>query len=334
MAFCGVFLYSHSLFDTRETWLLDPVEAFAAYVLQSDFALNKRGEPLALRASSVVVYRARWGKFVADCLSPSGKTLAELTSVELQAFLEGMSPASRHRYVRLLERVFDHLGGLGLVRQNPARALAISAPTRSNQGHAGTAVLSAELQVAFLAALPEAVNWKRQRDRALISVILGAGLRVAEALKLTVDQLGALQEDGSVPLEVFSTGAGRRHRTRVQAFAAAEVLGWRDQRLVLLAPITEAMVPGRLLFPADGSGRALHPATVYRRVASVLKAAGIPESVIVRRGARTLRNTYAVRELTAGAPVSLVGESMGHVNDRATQHYLAIARGAMQGRLG
>jgi integrase len=97
--------------------------------------------------------------------------------------------------------------------------------------------------------------------------------------------------------------------------------------------MTGAMVPGRLLFPADGSGRALHPATVYRRVASVLKAAGIPESVIVRRGARTLRNTYAVRELTAGAPVSLVGESMGHVNDRATQHYLTIARGAMQARL-
>ena len=328
----GFLLFSHSLFDTRETWLRDPVEAFAAYVLQSDFALNKRGEPQALRASSATVYRARWGKFVAGCLTLSGKTLADLTSVELQAFLDGMSPASRHRYVRLLERVFDHLGALGLSRLNPARALAISAPTRSNQGHARTAVLSAELQASFLAALPEAVNWKRQRDRALISVILGAGLRVAEAIKLTVDQLGPLQEDGSVPLEVLSTGAGRRHRTRVQAFAAAEVLSWRDQRLVLLLPMTRGVVPGRLLFPADGSGRALHPATVYRRVASILKAAGIPESIIVRRGARTLRNTYAVRELAAGAPISLVGESMGHVNDRATQHYLSIARVAMNDR--
>ncbi len=72
---------------------------------------------------------------------------------------------------------------------------------------------------------------------------------------------------------------------------------------------------------------------MYRRVASVLKAAGIPESVIVRRGARMLRNTYAVRELAAGAPLSLVGESMEHVNDRATQHYLAIARGSMNGCL-
>ena len=318
-------LHSLSLFNTRDSWLVDPVEAFAAFILQPDFATNRHGESLVLRSSSVTVYRARWGKFVTACLSGPSQTLATLSSVDLQAFLDPMSPASRHRYVRMLERVFDHLGQLGLSEQNPARALGISAPTRSNQGHAATAVLSTELQDAFLAALPEPVSWKRQRDRALISVILAAGLRVSEAIKLTMEQLGAMQPDGSVTLEVLPTGAVRRHRTRIEAFAVAEVLGWRNQRQVLLVSPDGPVVPGRLLFPADRTGRPLHPATVYRHVAAVLSSAGIPESAIKRRGARTLRSTYAVRALSAGSPVSLVGESMGHVNDKATQHYLAIA---------
>ena len=327
-----------SLFDTPEHWLADPVEAFAAFVLRPDFAINKRGERHALRESSVTVYRARWGKFVADCLVPSQKTLVALSSEELQLFLSAMSPDSRHRYVRLLERVFDHLLALGLVQLNTVRALAVKAPTRSNQGHAGTAVLSPASQAAFLAALPEPVNWKRLRDRALLSVILGAGLRVSEAIHLKVDHLGHLQDDGTVPVELVPIGAGRRHRSRIQAFAVPTVLAWFLQRRGLGGagqgmPVETfdshpptPLISGTLLFPADASGRALHPATVYRRVASVLAQAGIPAEMIERRGARTLRSTYAVRELAAGAPVSLVGESLGHVHDRATKHYLAITR--------
>ena len=328
----------YSLFDTPESWLADPVEAFAAFVRRPDFAVNKQGERHALRESSVTVYRARWGKFVTECLGPAQKTLVDLSPEDLRSFLSAMSPDSRHRYVHLLERVFDHLLALGLVQLNTARALAVAAPTRSNQGHAGTAVLSSALQEAFLAALPEPVNWKRLRDRALLSVILGAGLRVSEAIHLKVDHLGALQEDGTVPVELIPVGAGRRHRSRIQAFAVPTVLAWVVQRRGVGRPgqgmpvgvsdsvASPPLIAGTLLFPADASGRALHPATVYRRVASVLAEAGISEDLIGRRGARTLRNTYAVRELAAGAPVSLVGESLGHVHDRATKHYLLIAR--------
>ena len=313
-----------SLFDAPPIWLTDPVEAFAAFVLRPDFSKNRRGEPQGLRDSSVIVYRARWGKFVADCLLPFGRTLADVSVGDLEVFCSGMSPSSRHHYVRLLERVFDHLGELGIAQVNVARAMAISSPTRSNQGQDGTAVLSVAFQAAVLRSLPLPVNWKRARDRALICVILGAGLRVAEVIGLSVDQVGEMQEDGSVPVDISSVGASRRHRTRVQAFAASIVLGWKRERQGLL--VDGQAVAGGLLFPADVSGRTLHPATVYRRVASVLASAGIPESLIKRRGARTLRNTYAVRELAAGSPIHLVGEALGHASDRATLHYLAIAR--------
>ena len=48
-----------SLFDSNQTWLTTPQEALVAWLLAPDFVTTKTGEQQPLRASSVVVYRAR-----------------------------------------------------------------------------------------------------------------------------------------------------------------------------------------------------------------------------------------------------------------------------------
>jgi integrase/recombinase XerD len=89
-------------------------------------------------------------------------------------------------------------------------------------------------------------------------------------------------------------------------------MSWMKERIAL-------DIPGPLLFPATLNGGRLDKATVYRQVKATFARAGIEVS---RQGGRTLRNTFAVRELKAGGGIELVGEFMGHRKRRSTEHYL------------
>jgi site-specific recombinase XerD len=54
-------------------------------------------------------------------------------------------------------------------------------------------------------------------------------------------------------------------------------------------------------------------------VKATFARAGIEVS---RQGGRTLRNSFAARELKAGGAIELVGEFMGHRRRRSTEHYI------------
>lgn len=313
-----------SLFDSSDTWLNAPKEAFASWVVSDRFATSRRGEPQPLRDSSIKVYRAMFGKFADQVLQVAengrpAKSLSEVSVDDIRRFLDGnrLNKGIRHRYVRLLERTFDLLLEKGLVSNNPARGLAVVQPTRSGKGNDRTQWLSAEQQSAVLAALPEGDGWKDQRNRAMIAAVLAGGLKVSEVISLSTTNVGMTQEDGSVFIDVYPGGAGRWHRTRVAAFGAGILMEWTGRR-------RELQIPGNLLFPAGPAGGTLHPATVYRQVKAILAAAGVPEDQIKRRGARTLRNSFALRELENGASPALVGEYLGHRADRSTRYYTEL----------
>lgn len=245
-----------------------------------------------------------------------GQQWGTVTPEVIQDFLVGndLKRGICNRYVRLIERMYDHLATKGMVSSNPARGLALKAPSKSNQAHEGTMWLSEAQQKAVRDKLHDGPGWKAQRNRALIATVLGGGLKVSEVLELRVGWIGPKQPDGSLYIEVHQVGAGRRHRTRVAAWASAVLVGWVEAR-------AEFGLPGELVFPASTIGGTLHKATVYRQCAAVLAEAGIDPGIIKRRGARTLRNTYAMRELGEGQPLELVGEYLGLRTDRSVEYY-------------
>lgn len=82
-------------------------------------------------------------------------------------------------------------------------------------------------------------------------------------------------------------------------------------------------IPGQLLFPASlSTGKPLDKATVYRQVKKTFERAGLE---MPRQGGRTLRNTFAVRELE-NESVELVGQLLGLERQRSTEAYLNAAR--------
>lgn len=346
-----------SLFDNEKIWASDPATAFQAFVLSPEFQLLGRRKisaavdavPAPMRASSAKIYILMFGKFI-RWLDARNLTLHQVTSTDILAFLEHASDRSatdaqappkkdlnssiRIRYLRIFERVFQHLQR----HPNPARHAAFDIYKSSDKQLRGAdlekvAMTDAE-QIAFMAALPAAPaadptlpsagrtsasmpvrGWKRRRDRAMQAMMLGAGLKVSEVIGIVTDSVGTVDATGCVPVTVSpasTAGTSRWHQTQLRAFAVHEVLNWKKERTAL-------KIPGALLFPATLQGGVLDKATVYRQVKATFERAGIS---VQRLGGRTLRNSFAVRELTAGASIELVGEFMGHRKRKSTEQYL------------
>lgn len=343
-----------SLFDNVEIWKTDPLVAFQAFVISPEFQLLGRRKlgtgtsavPAAMRASSARIYILMFGKFL-RWLGERNRQLFDVTNTDILAFLEhapaadprdeappkkDLNSSIRIRYLRIFERVFQHLQ----VHPNPARHAAFDIYKSGDKKLRGKdldkVAMTADEHAAFMQALPPAPKpvlprpgepvsalhqrgWKRRRDRAMQAMMLGSGLKVSEIIGITIDSMGTVDATGCLPITVSpasTAGTSRWHQTQLRAFAVQEVSAWKLERAAL-------QIPGTLLFPATLQGGVLDKATVYRQVKATFVRAGID---VERLGGRTLRNSFAVRELDAGASIELVGEFMGHRKRKSTEHYL------------
>jgi integrase/recombinase XerD len=329
--------------DAAGAWRADPQTAFEAFVVSPAFiAMNKRlpkhthGDeaarpPRPIRKSSARVYIAMWTRFLRWLAARPGKTVFDVGGPDLIDFLEHREQGKRvlqastirRQYLTLFERVYAHLD----VTPNPARHACLEV-FNNRSTLVGTkmpkATLSEADQVAFMRALPAADvaqppdvtrGWKRRRDRAMQALMLGAGLKVSETVGLYTGNVGQTDATGSIPISVSPASAGgtvRPHQTQLRPFAVPEVLAWLRERRAL-------RIPGELLFPATLNGGRLNQATVYRQVKATFARAGLE---VARRGGRTLRNSFAARELKSTESIELVGEFLGHRRRRSTEHYL------------
>jgi site-specific recombinase XerD len=330
----------NSLFDTNHFWSSDPMTPFKAFIASPEFVeLGRRvpsyrdpdKAPQPLRPATIQVYTLMFGKFN-RWMRDHGKTLYTVTDDDILQFLdarhanengvaEQLKSTIRVKYVRMLERLFQHLE----VNPNPAQSTAFQ--IYKTKGASGKdldmVVMDDAQQQAFMQALPVAnatpAGWKRRRDRAMQALMLGAGLTVAEAMHAKTRDIGALDSTGSLPVTVRPESihsTTREHRTLLRPFALAEVMQWVEERKKL-------DIPGQLLFPASlATGKPLDKATVYRQVKKTFARAGLE---MPRQGGRTLRNTFAVRELEKES-VELVGELLGLERRTSTEYYLNAAR--------
>lgn len=322
------------MFAARGIWESDPVKAFDAFVASVEFARMTRrladGCPEsaipALRPQSRQIYHAMFRRFH-GWMVDQGIMLSAMTPQAVERFLQSrnrkgqpMQSAIRMRYLRMLERVFSHLG----FDPNPAARVAQEAFRNETAGKdQPKAWLSEAEQAAFLAALPNPENWKARRDRAMLCMLLGAGLTVDQVSRLKTNEVGARDEMGEVPITVSppadTRGLRREHRTILRAFAAREVLAWKDERV-------EAGIAGPFLFPSTLAGKQINKTTIFLIVKGNFKRAQLDPG---RYGGRTLRNSFAVRELQADgvsrASVQLIGEQLGLHLRRSALPYAAVA---------
>jgi len=310
-------------------WDRAPNVAFAAFVVTPEFVLTSSRQqnivPMPISTESATVYKFMFGKFAAWMLEQRLR-MSTVGAADLQRFVESSTDGKRdlnskiaYRYLRLLERCYDWLER----SPNPARD-AIAATDRAHLAKdAPMAALNGDELERFLAALPlgrapdqkGSAGWKRRRDRAMQVVMALAGLRVAEAVGLLVEEIGRQADvDGAIELNITPEQKHRtsyEHTAKLPREGVLELEAWLRER-------AELRIPGDLVFPASLEGDALHKATVYRQVRATFERAGV---AVPRAGGRTLRNTFAARQWQQGATADEMTAVLGLALERSAQAY-------------
>lgn len=287
------------LFDRHPTdWIAQPESAFDAWLATQQF-----------RRSSAEVYRAQWGAFLA-WLGERQKNLATVDTASIALFVGELpiKKTQRVRYLRLIERVLDHIRRSELGSTNPARFIAQDgeASWRSARDNEPTGFLAPAERAALLAylfsPLPSAgaAHWKERRDRALIATFLGGGLKTGEARGLTISCV----KPATTTLTIPSSHPDFTRETHLASFAIALLDAWLAER-------RRCEIPGDLVFPSSLAGRPMHKATMLRAVDAIIDAADIASSRTARASPQTLRNTFAAELFENGVAPERVGRWLG-----------------------
>jgi integrase/recombinase XerC len=149
--------------------------------------------------------------------------------------------------------------------------------------------------------------WLAKRDVAILTLLYGCGLRIAEALSLTHAE--APLEPGTLTV----TGKGDKQRMVPVLPAVAEAV--RDY----LAACPFELAPGAPLFVGAGGGP-LNPGLVQRRVRELRIGLGLPATVTPH----ALRHSFATHLMAGGADLRCIQELLGHASLSSTTRYTAV----------
>jgi integrase/recombinase XerC len=145
------------------------------------------------------------------------------------------------------------------------------------------------------------------RDTALFTLLYGNGLRIAEALSLTV----ADAPRAGVPLRIAGKGGKQRLAPVLPAVADA-VAAWLQ-----LHPARGN--PAAPLFVGVRGGR-LNPAVAQRTLRTFRRVNGLPEHATPH----ALRHSFATHLLEGGADLRAIQDLLGHASLSTTQRYTAV----------
>lgn len=149
-------------------------------------------------------------------------------------------------------------------------------------------------------------DWIGARDLAILLLLYGAGLRVAEAMSLTARIL---------PLGQAIRVTGKRGKTRIVPLVPAVREAINSYTALCPYPISG----DRPLF-AGAKGGPLNPDLVRRAVRAARARLGLPDSVTPH----ALRHSFATHLLARGADLRSLQELLGHASLSSTQIYTEV----------
>ena len=236
--------------------------------------------------------------------SPATATREELERYLADLRAEGLAPSTIARRVASVRALFRHELLLGSREDNPAAEIGL--PRRARRLPRTLSPGEAERLVdAAAGTSPRAL-----RDRALVELLYGAGLRVSEAVGL---------ERAGVDLEerlVRSVGKGGKERVVPIGRSAADAL----RRYVSRGrPFLDRRHRPELFLNAQGGG--LTRAGAFLILRKLAEKAGLDPT---RIHPHLLRHSFATHLLEGGADLRSVQEMLGHADLATTEIYTHV----------
>ena len=237
--------------------------------------------------------------------SPAAATADQLAAYVAQLRADGLAATTIARRVAAFRSFFRHQMLVGARADNPAAELELPRRRRA---------LPKTLSPGEVERLIEAASGtapRALRDRALVELLYGAGLRVSEAVGL---------ERAAVDLEqrlVRAVGKGSKERIVPIGREAVEAL---RRYLSRGRPFLDTRHRPELFLNAKGG--ALTRAGAFLILRKLAAAAGLEEE---RVHPHLLRHSFATHLLEGGADLRSVQEMLGHADLATTELYTHVS---------
>ena len=265
------------------------IDAYRSDLVQfGAFLAHRRHDALAVEHAELAAFLAELAN------SPAGET--------------PLAPATLQRKIACLRSFYRHLHRRGLINHNPASEL--SSPTLAKRRRES---LSRQ-EIQQLLAQPRGTSPAALRDRALLELLYGCGVRVSEAIALQPEDLdlqsAMLRADANGPKE------------RLVPIPSSALAALRDYlqhgRPLLLRPRKQP----RLFVNQHGNG--LTRQGIYQIVQGHARTAGLSEQITPR----TLRHACATHLLASGVDLQTLQTMLGHTDIATTELYTELPTAA------
>ncbi|MEO7635254.1 MAG: tyrosine-type recombinase/integrase [Sphingomicrobium sp.] len=268
---------------------------------------DRRRSPHTVRAYVATAHRliAFLGRYRGEVIGDGG--LIGLTAADMRAFLAdrrgaGLGPSSAARELSgvraFLTYAAEQAGSHAQLprTRGPRRPRTLPRPAAPDEA----------MDLANDAAAAASAPWIGARDLAILLLLYGAGLRVAEALSLTARD---------VPVRSTLRVTGKRSKMRVVPLVPAVREAIDDY--VRQCPHE---LSGEVPLFVGARGGPLNPDLVRRAVAAARRRLGLPDTLTPH----ALRHSFATHLLARGADLRSLQELLGHASLSSTQIYTAV----------
>jgi len=262
---------------------------------------------LGLSRNTIEAYRRDLEDFGRHQSTRGGAELSNVRREDVAAWLEHLAASGRARRTQArkcvaVRRFFRHLTQEGIIAADPTETIE---PPKLGRP------LPHSIDLDAIVAMFDACA--RDRDRALIALLFGAGLRVSEVVSLRLEQL--YPQDGFVRV----VGKGDKERVVPIGPPVSVIL---ERYMAGERPALLRSRPSDFLFPGRGGRGALSRQAVFLRVRALARKAGLPKDP----SPHTLRHGFATSLVHGGADLRTVQALLGHADLRTTEVYTHLSQ--------
>ncbi|MEP6540415.1 MAG: tyrosine-type recombinase/integrase [Bryobacteraceae bacterium] len=288
--------------ETLPTWPLSTIERLKSLVLDSvTSAESKRAYSRGL------THFLSWYPVGAP---ESGFSKATVQAYRTHLLESGLSPSTINLQITAVRRLAVEAGDNGLLAPEIVSGIQRVRGIRREGTRIGNWLTVSQAEQLINA--PDVSTLKGKRDRALLALLIGCGLRREEAASLTLDHLQL--RDGRFVI-VDLEGKGRRVRSvPVPSFAVAALQDWTQ---------ATGFSSGRLFRRVNRGGRlageSMTAQSIFETVKQYAGDIGLPGIA-----PHDLRRTFAKLAHRGKAALEQIQICLGHASIQTTERYLGI----------
>jgi len=258
--------------------------------------VERRLSPLTLRSYEIDLLQ------FLDFLAPENLLVSQIKSQTIRAWLvalsnQGIQNRSINRKLATLRTFYKYLQRRGDVTDNPMQTIRMVKTSKTLP----TYLRESEMEQVFAQQEIPKNTFEEVRDQLVLMLLYGTGMRLAELIQLTHQQVNL----SAKTLRVI----GKRNKERIIPMPTI---------LVDLVKQYQALNPfqSQYLLLTD-KGEPCYPMFVQRLVKKYLGEV----STLEKLSPHVLRHSYATHLLNRGADLNAIKELLGHSNLAATQVY-------------